>query len=98
MRLIPGRATAASIIRSNGFRRRRQHLTRHLSRCRPDKVRDRGKVENSGSPSVLKWIGVATAILSLIAGIRALTKPASDRAEARRKVEALLASERIQAQ
>ena len=48
--------------------------------------------------TVLKWVGYATAILSLIAGVRGLTKVYSDRAETRRKVEALLASEQIQAQ
>jgi tetratricopeptide (TPR) repeat protein len=48
--------------------------------------------------TVLKWVGYATAILSLIAGVRGLSKVYSDRVETRRKVEALLASEQIQAQ
>lgn len=48
--------------------------------------------------TVLKWVGAATAILSLIAGIRGITSVVAGRAEARRQVSALLASERIQVQ
>jgi len=46
--------------------------------------------------TVLKWVGFATAILSLIAGIRELNKVFADRIEAGRKVASLLASERLQ--
>lgn len=45
---------------------------------------------------VLKWIGYATAILSLIAGIRETEKIVADHVAARRKVDSLLASESIQ--
>lgn len=48
--------------------------------------------------TVLKWVGAATAILSLIAGIRGLTVTVANRAESRRQVSALLASESIQLQ
>ncbi|HEY3826813.1 MAG TPA: hypothetical protein VGL82_19775 [Bryobacteraceae bacterium] len=48
--------------------------------------------------NVLKWVGYATAILSLIAGVRGLTKVFTDRAEVRRQVGDLLASEQIQLQ
>jgi tetratricopeptide (TPR) repeat protein len=53
-------------------------------------------MEDSRFSRVLKWVGYATAILSLIAGVRGVQKMVADRVEARRKVEALLASERIQ--
>jgi tetratricopeptide (TPR) repeat protein len=45
-----------------------------------------------------KWVGYITALLSLIAGVRGLTKVFTDRAEARHKIESLMASEHIQAQ
>ena len=48
--------------------------------------------------TVLKWVGSATAILSLIAGIRGITTLVTGRVEARRQVSSLLASERIQVQ
>src|SRR5579863_10405985 len=48
--------------------------------------------------TVLKWVGYATAILSLIAGVRGLTGVINDRMEARRRVDALLVSARIQVQ
>jgi len=47
---------------------------------------------------VLKWVGYATAILSLIAGIRGIEKVVADRVEARRKIDSFLASEQIQLQ
>jgi tetratricopeptide (TPR) repeat protein len=47
---------------------------------------------------VLKWIGYATAILSFIAAVREIEKVVADRVEARRKIDGLLASERIQTQ
>lgn len=46
--------------------------------------------------TVFKWVGYATAILSLIAGVRELNKVFSDRLEARRRLESLLDSERLQ--
>lgn len=48
--------------------------------------------------NALKWIGYATAILSLIAGIREVAKVVADRLEARRKIGVLLASEQLQMQ
>jgi hypothetical protein len=47
---------------------------------------------------VLKWIGYATAILSLIAGISGIEKVVADRVEAHRKIDSFLASEQIQLQ
>jgi len=46
--------------------------------------------------TLLKWVGYATAILSLIAGVRELNKVFADRIEARRKLTSLLASEQLQ--
>jgi hypothetical protein len=45
---------------------------------------------------VLKWVGYATAILSLIFGIRELVKLVADRIESHRKVDALLISEDVE--
>ncbi len=50
------------------------------------------------SSKVWKWIGYATAVLSLIAGIRQLGKMISDRAQAHRRIEILLSSEGVQLQ
>ena len=47
-------------------------------------------------PTILKWMGYGTAILSFVAGVGGVVKVASGRAEAHRQVEALLASEQIQ--
>ena len=44
----------------------------------------------------LKWVGYATAILSLFAGIREIVKLISARVESHRKVDALLSSEDIE--
>jgi len=46
--------------------------------------------------TILKWVGYATAILSLIFGIRQLVKIVSDRVEANRKIDALLKSEDVE--
>lgn len=46
--------------------------------------------------TVLKWVGYATAILSLIFGLRELVKLISDRVESHRKVDALLISEDVE--
>lgn len=48
--------------------------------------------------TIIKWVGYATAVLSLIAGVRGLSNVLSDRATARHQVESLLASEEIQRQ
>jgi hypothetical protein len=48
--------------------------------------------------NALKWVGYATAILSLLAGIREWEKLVAGRVEARRKVDSLLAAEQIQLQ
>jgi hypothetical protein len=50
------------------------------------------------SAAFWKWVGYATAILSLIAGIRGLVSFISDRAESSRQVKSLLASESLQLQ
>lgn len=47
---------------------------------------------------VLKWVGYLTAIIGLFTGIRGVAKLVTDRAEASRKVNALLASEDLQLQ
>lgn len=47
-------------------------------------------------PTVLKWMGYGTAILSFVAGVREVAKVVSDRAEVHRQVESLLASAQIQ--
>jgi tetratricopeptide (TPR) repeat protein len=46
--------------------------------------------------TILKWVGYATAILSLFFGIRELIKVVSDRIESHRKVDALLISEDVE--
>jgi tetratricopeptide (TPR) repeat protein len=46
--------------------------------------------------TILKWVGYATAILSLFFGIRELIKLVSDRIESHRKVDALLISEDVE--
>jgi tetratricopeptide (TPR) repeat protein len=46
--------------------------------------------------TILKWVGYATAILSLIFGIRELVKLVSDRVESRRKVDTLLVAEEVE--
>jgi hypothetical protein len=48
-------------------------------------------------PTILKWMGYGTAILSFVAGVSGAVKVVWDRAEARRQVESLLTSEQIQA-
>lgn len=48
--------------------------------------------------TILKWVGYATAILSLLAGGREIAKAVSDHVESRHRVAALLASEQIQLQ
>ena len=45
---------------------------------------------------ILKWVGYATAILSLIFGVRELVKLISDRIESHRKVDTLLISEDVE--
>jgi tetratricopeptide (TPR) repeat protein len=55
-------------------------------------------MEAGKSSSVVKWVGLLTAILALFTGIRQVVKMVSDRAEAARKVDALLASEELQLQ
>ncbi len=45
---------------------------------------------------ILKWVGYATAILSLFFGVRELIKLVSDRFESHRKVDALLNSEDVE--
>ena len=45
---------------------------------------------------ILKWVGYATAILSLIFGVRELVKLVSSRVESHRKVDALLVSESVE--
>ena len=47
-------------------------------------------------PTILKWMGYGTAILSFVAGVREVVKVVSDRAEAHHQMESLIASERIQ--
>lgn len=44
----------------------------------------------------MKWVGYATAILSLIAGIGAIVKTITGRLEARRKIDTLLSSEAME--
>jgi tetratricopeptide (TPR) repeat protein len=46
--------------------------------------------------TILKWVGYATAILSLIFGIRELVKIVSDGLESHRKVDALLTTEEVE--
>lgn len=46
--------------------------------------------------TILKWVGYATAILSLIFGIRELVKLVADRIESHRKVDALLDSTAVE--
>jgi tetratricopeptide (TPR) repeat protein len=46
--------------------------------------------------TILKWVGYATAILSLVFGIREAVKLISDRIESHRKVDALLISEDVE--
>jgi hypothetical protein len=46
--------------------------------------------------TILKWVGYATAILSLVFGLRQLVKLVSDRVESHRKVDALLISENVE--
>jgi hypothetical protein len=46
--------------------------------------------------TILKWVGYATAILSLIFGVRQLVKMVSDRLESHRKVDALLVTEDVE--
>ncbi len=46
--------------------------------------------------TVLKWVGYATAILSLFFGVRQLIKMVSDRVESRHKVGVLLSSEDVE--
>src|SRR5207245_6331700 len=46
--------------------------------------------------TILKWVGYATAILSLIFGVRQLVKSVSDRIESHRKVDALLITEDVE--
>lgn len=46
--------------------------------------------------TILKWVGYATAILSLIFGVRQLVKIVSDRIESHRKVDALLITEDVE--
>ena len=48
--------------------------------------------------NALKWVGYATAILSLLAGIREWERVLAGRVEARRKVDSLLSAEQIQLQ
>src|SRR5712672_2624819 len=53
-------------------------------------------MESGKFSSVWKWVGYATALLSLIAGVRGVEKLISDRIEARRKIDALLSAEQVQ--
>jgi hypothetical protein len=53
-------------------------------------------VERAPKTSAWKWIAYATAILSLIAGIRQTGKMISERLENQRRIDALLATERLQ--
>ncbi len=53
-------------------------------------------MERAPKSSVWKWIAYATAILSLIAGIRQTGKMISERFENQRRIDALLATERLQ--
>jgi tetratricopeptide (TPR) repeat protein len=46
--------------------------------------------------TILKWVGYATAILSLVFGLHQLIKLVSDRVESHRKVDALLISEDVE--
>lgn len=46
----------------------------------------------------MKWVGSATAILALAAGIGGIGKPVWNRLETRRKIDALLSSESVQLQ
>src|SRR5207245_10088136 len=46
--------------------------------------------------TILKWVGYATAILSLIFGVRQLVKIVSDRIESHRKVDGLLITEDVE--
>ncbi|HEV1994338.1 MAG TPA: hypothetical protein VGR03_08410 [Candidatus Acidoferrum sp.] len=48
------------------------------------------------SSKILKWVGFATAILSLFFGVRELIKLVSDRIESHRKVDAFLISEDVE--
>jgi len=50
-------------------------------------------VKASKFSTILKWVGYATAILSLLAGIREAVKLIADRVETRRKGDALLSSQ-----
>ena len=57
-----------------------------------------GAIGSSSFSQILKWVGAATAILSLIAGVRGLQKMVGDRLEAHRQIDTLLTAERIQQQ
>jgi hypothetical protein len=46
--------------------------------------------------TILKWVGYATAILSLVFGVRQVVKMVSDRIESHRKVDALLITEDLE--
>jgi hypothetical protein len=46
--------------------------------------------------TILKWVGYATAMLSLMFGVRQVVKTVSDRVEAHRKVDALLVTEGVE--
>jgi len=54
------------------------------------------KVKAVKFSTILKWVGYATAILSLIFGVRELVKIISDRFESHRKVVALLVTEDVE--
>ena len=53
-------------------------------------------MESNKTVSAMKWVGYATAVLSLIAAIGGLAKTVSSRFETRRQVNALLADEALQ--
>lgn len=54
------------------------------------------RVKTINFSQILKWVGYATAILSLIFGIRELVKMFSDRVESHRKVDAFLNSSDVE--
>lgn len=53
-------------------------------------------MESSNAPSIMKWVGYVTAILSLIAGVGAIVKTISGHVEAGRKIDSLLSSEAME--
>ena len=66
------------------------------ARARKPTASDR-RTSESVSKKVLKWIGIFTAVLSLIAGVQQIGKFLLDRVHRNQKVKALLAAEKEEA-